>query len=131
MQGILIDTHSTSSPQELNLILSKADGEWIEIQESYSETGSQSESRLNLHHLEVLFALFLFSFGIAVFLKNSASWKHLRDRFFSVSKYKKIPCVNCRFFCNNPYLRCALHPDKALTTKAVNCLDYTSSEETK
>ncbi|MBW4583108.1 MAG: hypothetical protein KME42_26365 [Tildeniella nuda ZEHNDER 1965/U140] len=37
----------------------------------------------------------------------------------------RLPCRNCIFFKNNPYLKCAINPIDALTTKAIDCTDYT------
>jgi hypothetical protein len=37
---------------------------------------------------------------------------------------QKVPCKNCQFFKNNPYLQCAVHPALALTSEARNCSDY-------
>jgi len=36
----------------------------------------------------------------------------------------KIPCSNCIYFQNNPYLKCAVNPCKAFKDEAVNCSDY-------
>ena len=33
-------------------------------------------------------------------------------------------CTNCRFFNNNSYLKCAVHPTKVLKKSAQECLDY-------
>lgn len=35
----------------------------------------------------------------------------------------QIPCSRCRFFNPSPHLKCAVHPTKVLTTKAINCSD--------
>ncbi len=37
---------------------------------------------------------------------------------------KKVHCRSCRFFINNHYLKCAVHPDLALTKQSLNCHDY-------
>lgn len=39
-----------------------------------------------------------------------------------------IPCLNCRFFKDSQYLRCAVHPSTVLTKQAIDCLDYQSCE---
>lgn len=36
----------------------------------------------------------------------------------------QVPCRTCRFFTNNPYLKCAVHPSIALTKQAIDCTDY-------
>lgn len=37
---------------------------------------------------------------------------------------QQVPCSNCRFFDNNHYLKCALHPSIVSTKQALNCPDY-------
>ena len=34
------------------------------------------------------------------------------------------PCRNCKFFDDNSYLNCAVHPSIVLTKQAVDCSDY-------
>lgn len=46
--------------------------------------------------------------------------KHL----FSFKYRHKILCHRCRYFSNNAYLKCALHPVTVLTKQVVNCTDY-------
>ena len=47
-----------------------------------------------------------------------------RQRFSSFKPLPKTPCCRCRYFSNNSYLKCALHPETALTEQAVDCRDY-------
>jgi hypothetical protein len=35
-----------------------------------------------------------------------------------------IPCNKCRYFSSNPYVRCAVHPSRAMTPEAIECSDY-------
>ena len=51
-------------------------------------------------------------------------WKTVRNRVDTVKSFEKIPCLNCQFFKNNPYLKCAVHPSTALSAEALNCPDY-------
>jgi hypothetical protein len=46
---------------------------------------------------------------------------------FSPKLNYKTPCYRCQYFSDNPYLKCALHPDMVLTEKAVDCQDYRSN----
>jgi hypothetical protein len=43
---------------------------------------------------------------------------------FSPKMNHKAPCYRCQYFSDNPYVKCALHPDTALTEEAVDCRDY-------
>ncbi|UBF30590.1 hypothetical protein K9N68_36050 (plasmid) [Kovacikia minuta CCNUW1] len=36
----------------------------------------------------------------------------------------KIPCRSCRYFTNNAYLKCTVHPTIAMTQAATDCSDY-------
>jgi hypothetical protein len=36
----------------------------------------------------------------------------------------QLPCKNCKYFCNNHYLKCAVQPDIVMTEQARNCCDY-------
>lgn len=42
----------------------------------------------------------------------------------SVRTTHKIPCYQCQFFTNNPYLRCAVRPETVLTEAAIDCSDF-------
>lgn len=41
----------------------------------------------------------------------------------------KFLCYRCRYFGDNPYIKCALHPNTVLTEQAVNCTDYCPNSE--
>lgn len=47
-----------------------------------------------------------------------------KDRQPNINHRQQIPCSNCRFFSNNHYLKCAVHPSTVLTEQALNCSDY-------
>ncbi|MCP2727380.1 hypothetical protein [Limnofasciculus baicalensis] len=53
--------------------------------------------------------------------------KHL----FSFKSRHKILCHRCRYFSNNAYLKCALHPVTVLTKQVVNCSDYCLNSQEK
>ncbi|AFZ21513.1 hypothetical protein Mic7113_5909 [Allocoleopsis franciscana PCC 7113] len=42
--------------------------------------------------------------------------------------FKRVSCKGCRFFTNNPYLKCTVHPSTVLTKQSLNCPDYQSDE---
>jgi hypothetical protein len=42
----------------------------------------------------------------------------------TIKNFHQIPCSSCRFFKNNPYLKCAVHPLKVSSAEAINCSDY-------
>ena len=43
-------------------------------------------------------------------------------KFFQSSN--QTNCTKCRFFDNNSYLKCAVHPSRVLKKEAQECLDY-------
>ncbi|WAL59144.1 hypothetical protein [Thermocoleostomius sinensis] len=59
-------------------------------------------------------------------LKLQAEHKQVIDTL----KYTdKVPCRNCRFFSNNSYLKCAVHPSDVLKETAIDCSDYCPKNE--
>ncbi len=63
-------------------------------------------------------------FFIVLYLCNVADKK---DRIVTLNHFKQVPCRNCRFFKDNYYLNCAVHPSIVLTKEALNCSDYCSN----
>ncbi len=61
---------------------------------------------------------------LLVLLVRLHLWKTVRNRVDTVKSFEKIPCLNCQFFKNNPYLKCAIHPSTVLSAEALNCPDY-------
>lgn len=65
--------------------------------------------------------------GIIVFYKFSGFWKLARPSTEFVKYLEQVPCRNCRYFTDSPFLKCAVHPDTALTKLAIDCPDYCNS----
>ncbi len=40
----------------------------------------------------------------------------------------QIPCKRCKFYSNDPHLKCAVNPSVVLTEKAIDCSDYCAKE---
>ena len=36
----------------------------------------------------------------------------------------QIPCADCKFFTNEPTLKCSVHPIEALSEQAIGCPDF-------
>ena len=47
-----------------------------------------------------------------------------KQHSFRVKLPSKIICARCRYFNDNHFLKCALHPVTVLTEQAVDCKDY-------
>lgn len=46
------------------------------------------------------------------------------EEMLTIKHFHEFPCRSCRYFTNNPYLKCAVQPDIALTVRSLNCSDY-------
>ncbi len=59
---------------------------------------------------------------VGVFLWEIASW--IRSILATARRMHQIPCWDCRFCSDDPYLKCAVHPDQAQTEAAIECADF-------
>ena len=64
----------------------------------------------------------------AIAVAISGMPKAPRQRRLSPKVYSKIPCRDCQFYSNNPYVRCAIRPADAMTEQAIDCSDYSARE---
>jgi hypothetical protein len=94
----------------------------IETQESSPIQENNPQSTINYgDYLGFIPPLALF----ALLLIFKIDFKeYIQNKIYAWKYFGKIPCYRCRFFKDNPYLKCAVHPSKVLTIKAVDCLDY-------
>lgn len=51
------------------------------------------------------------------------------DEMLTIEHFHKFPCRSCHYFEDNPFLKCAVHPDRALTMQSLNCSDYRLQNE--
>lgn len=66
---------------------------------------------------------------IICFIMLSKSWAATQEDLEDIiesSSFSQSPCRKCRFFSNNPFLKCTVHPTIVLTKEANNCTDYNS-----
>lgn len=56
-------------------------------------------------------------------------WASAKYGITTVKRLHQIPCANCRFFTGNYYLKCTVHPSRALSEAAINCPDYGSKDQ--
>ena len=69
-------------------------------------------------------SLLAFGFGIILVV---ASYNYLVKIIKSavyVKSASKFPCNRCRYFNNNYYIKCAVHPSNVLTERSFDCRDY-------
>jgi hypothetical protein len=57
--------------------------------------------------------------------------KRVQRRFSSFKSPHKALCYQCRYFGQNAYLKCTVHPSTVLTEQALNCLDYSPNSKAK
>jgi len=66
---------------------------------------------------------FVFAWAIVllvVWSLTSSIWVGIAN----AKQMHQIPCANCQFFTQSYYLKCPVHPSKALSEAAINCPDY-------
>jgi hypothetical protein len=59
-----------------------------------------------------------------VFLLGHTLWIAARDGIWHLQRLHQIPCHRCRYFTDDYRLKCTVHPCKALTDRAIDCVDY-------
>jgi hypothetical protein len=55
------------------------------------------------------------------------AWVYRRKIYrqpFQTQPEHKIHCQRCRYFCQNPYLQCTIHPSTVMTEASIDCMDY-------
>jgi hypothetical protein len=53
-----------------------------------------------------------------------SSWKVVKAGISQLRRLHQIPCSKCVFFTGDYRLKCTVHPSKALSEDALNCLDF-------
>jgi hypothetical protein len=64
----------------------------------------------------------------AVVCVISNTWKPGHKEVESSQYTTQLPCKKCRFFNNNPYVKCAVNPHIAMTKAANTCSDFQPKE---
>jgi hypothetical protein len=100
------------------------------IEESPAKTSHDQVTIANEGLLWTPLYLTLIAWAL-LFLVPLNVWKSLRSKPNPLEKACKYPCLSCRFFENNHYLKCAVHPSKVLSTEANECPDYWSQKSNK
>jgi hypothetical protein len=70
----------------------------------------------------------VFTICIALILASFiwSLWVTLQKGLMHLQRLHQIPCHRCVFFTGEYYLKCTIHPSKALNEEAINCRDYQS-----
>lgn len=72
----------------------------------------------------LLIPLCFIAIWAAVVCMISDTWKLNRKEMNQAKQLGQLPCKKCRFFNNNPYIKCAVNPNLALTKESQDCPDY-------
>lgn len=51
-------------------------------------------------------------------------WIATQDGIARLKRLHQVPCSGCVYFTGDYRLKCTVHPCKALTEDAINCIDY-------
>ena len=70
------------------------------------------------------FPIYCFGMWTLVGLFLWSIWKAAQEGVAQLRRLHQIPCAHCDFFTGDYCLKCTVHPTKALTEEAINCLDY-------
>ena len=100
---------------------------WVTAQPEVQQFKTNTHEVQVPHGALVLIPL-CFAGAWAIAVAMSGMPKPPRQRKLSLKVYSKIPCRNCQFYSNNPYVRCAIRPTDAMTEQAIDCSDYSARE---
>ncbi|MBD2772726.1 hypothetical protein [Iningainema tapete] len=53
-----------------------------------------------------------------------SAWRNLSKGTNYVKMLHQIPCAGCEYFTNDHRLKCTVHPQKACSLEATNCVDF-------
>ncbi len=51
-------------------------------------------------------------------------YRLIQDTVQTTRRMHQIPCSRCRYFTQDYFLKCTVHPKKALSEEAIGCRDY-------
>lgn len=105
------------------------EAEWIQtqldrtpVEPTPSESLPASGETVALIYISVLLG---WTIAVFTYLTLSKTTREaVRDAEFRLFHAYKLPCQQCRFYINNPYLKCAVRPMVAMTKQAIDCSDY-------
>ncbi len=89
----------------------------------------RSEQNLSTSDLLLVPISFAAIVWVVLFIMHFNFWKSVRNRLGHLPSVSQLPCTNCKYFKNNPYLKCAVQPDRVLRTEATECPDYCGNDE--
>ncbi|AFZ21530.1 hypothetical protein [Allocoleopsis franciscana] len=105
--------------------LNQSSAKEVKLVKAGSEaTQSSFEIQNDSSELMPLFYLFILLLIVIFVERIGGKFFRKTTKVKTNAQLKPLPCESCRFFIDNPHLKCAVHPAKALTPLALNCQDY-------
>lgn len=104
-----------------------ANSNWgqLQVNETQIENAQPTNTGIPDHVFMIWGPVCLILSWAALFLMLSKRGRIARNEIaFNIKSLNQIPCKNCKFFANNPHLKCAIQPSLVLTEKAIDCSDY-------
>jgi hypothetical protein len=104
-----------SQEQHVETIISQAPSETITLTDAYP-----SANRWESFSLGMILAVWVTLFLRRLLIQKKKPYLTKPPRC-----HQAIPCKNCRFTYHNfLYVKCAIHPSKAMKKEAIGCSDY-------
>jgi len=99
--------------------------EQLQVNEAQEENTQPTNTGIPDHVFMIWGPIGLILSWAALFLMLSKRGRIARNEIaVNIKNLNQIPCKNCKFFANNPHLKCAIQPSLVLTEKAIDCSDY-------
>ncbi len=108
---------SQENLERLNIVDIRSKQKQLDVEMQYKSISYSSEI--------LLAVIYFFVFAVLLtFIKSFKLHQTEKNQSTTSKHFNQIPCKLCRFFSQNYYLKCAVHPDIALKAEAINCPDY-------
>lgn len=94
----------------------------------------KNQSHLTLEGITSNYIMFWGIFGFVIcwaaifFMLSKRVRFNRKEVVVDIKTIHQIPCRNCKFYSNDPHLKCAVNPSTVLTEQAINCSDYCAKE---
>ncbi len=111
---------------------------YLAVNNSITRTSASNTRGENQRTLETTTSDHIMFWGVAGFVICWAAIFFMLSKRVRVTRKEvaitiqpshQIPCKNCKFYSNDPHLKCAVNPSVVLTEQAVDCADYSSKEK--
>jgi hypothetical protein len=98
------------------------------VQKSSNITTGQASNSIPASDLTWLVLMMLVMLSAVVAQIYAYIPKFRQRQSSKMTQRHETTCHRCKYFHNNLYLKCALHPDTVLTEASIDCTDYCSKK---